>query len=242
MGLTGLIRLIRPIIPLMRIDLNCDLGEGFPHDAELMPLITSANICCAAHAGNEAASRAALSLADKHGVQAGAHPGFADREHFGRRELAFPPDGVRDLCLAQLRVLAALSPVPIAYVKPHGALYNMACRDDALAWPLATLGLPVMGLPGSALERGCRRAGTAFVPEGFADRRYREDGSLVPRDQPGAFIESAEEAVEQAKRLIATRGVKTLCVHGDNPEAVAFVKALRAALLAAGFAIERFTT
>ena len=224
----------------MRIDLNCDLGEGFPQDAELMPFLTSANISCGAHAGDEASIRRALDLASVHSVQVGAHPGFPDREHFGRRELPLDAEQVRDLCFAQLRSFRGLAGDRVRYVKPHGAMYNMACRDAALARALAGLGLPVMGLPGSVLEAECACAGTAFIAEGFADRRYRDDGSLVPRSEPGAFVESVEEAVEQARRLIGTRGVKSLCVHGDNPEAVAFVRALRAALLAAGFTIRPF--
>ncbi len=219
----------------MFIDLNCDLGEGSPFDAELMPLITSANVSCGAHAGDAASIRAALDLAARHGVQVGAHPGFADREHFGRRELPVTPQEARAMCAAQLPAVPGAR-----YVKAHGALYNMACRDAALARALTGLGLPLMGLPASALEAECGAAGVRFIAEGFADRRYRDDGSLVPRDQPGAFVESPAEAVEQAKRLIETRGVETLCVHGDNTEALAFVRALREALERAGFSIRPF--
>jgi UPF0271 protein len=223
----------------MQIDLNCDLGEGFPFDAELMPLITSANVSCGAHAGDDASITRALALALVHRVQVGAHPGFADREHFGRRELPIIPEQALGLCMTQITHLVALGG-RLAYVKAHGALYNMACRDTALAAAIARLGLPVMGLPASALAAECARAGVPFIAEGFADRRYREDGSLVPRSEPGAFVESPREAVEQARRLIETRGVQTLCVHGDNPEAVAFVRALREALERAGFAIRPF--
>lgn len=224
----------------LQIDLNCDLGEGFPHDAELMPLITSANVCCGAHAGDEASIQRALGLASAHGVQVGAHPGFADREHFGRRERPVTPEQVLGLCEGQIGHLRALGG-RVVYVKAHGALYNMACRDATLAASLTRLRLPVMGLPGSALEAECARAMVPFIREGFADRRYRDDGSLVARTEPGAFVESPTEAVEQARRLIETRGVQSLCVHGDNPEAVAFVRALREALERAGFAIRPFT-
>jgi UPF0271 protein len=223
----------------MQIDLNCDLGEGFPFDAELMPLITSANISCGAHAGDEPSITRALDLARTHRVQVGAHPGFADREHFGRRELPVTPEQAQELCLGQIAHLRHLGASP-SYVKAHGALYNMACRDAALAAALTRLGLPVMGLPASTLAVECSRAGVPFIAEGFADRRYRDDGSLVPRSEPGAFVESPREAVEQARRLIETRHVQTLCVHGDNPEAVAFVRALREALERAGFAIRPF--
>ena len=116
---------------MWRVDLNCDLGEGAGHDTELMPLITSANIACGAHAGDEATMRATLALAQRHGVAVGAHPGFADRENFGRRELPVGPDAVHELVLSQVRRLQRLGPV--RHVKPHGALYNMAARDLSLA-------------------------------------------------------------------------------------------------------------
>ena len=225
----------------MRIDLNCDLGEGAPFDADLMPLVTSANVCCGAHAGGPAGGLAALRLAVAHGVRVGAHPGYPDREHFGRRELAWEPSRIVDEVMGQVRALqkfAAEAGASVEYIKPHGALYNQACRDEAVAGAILEvgerLGLPLMGLPGSLLARGC------FIPEGFADRRYRDDGSLVPRDQADAFVHSPAEAVEQAKRLLASGRIRTLCVHGDNPEAVAFVVALRAALLGAGIAIRAF--
>jgi UPF0271 protein len=220
----------------VEIDLNCDLGEGCPFDAELMPFITSANVCCGTHAGDDETIRRTLALAEKHGVQVGAHPGFADREHFGRRELPLGPDEVGRLCAEQV---LRLGPA-VRYIKPHGALYHMACRDAEIAAAIVGLGLPVMALPGSAVEAECVRAGVPFIAEGFADRRYLKDGSLVPRGQSEAFVESPDEAVQQARRLIATRHIRTLCVHGDNPEAVAFVRSLREALQEAGFAIRPF--
>jgi UPF0271 protein len=230
----------------MLVDLNCDLGEGCPHDAELMPLITSANVSCGGHAGDVAAIFATLAAARQHDVQVGAHPGFMDREHFGRRELRLGADEVLRQCvyqIAALRGLAELAGVSLRYVKPHGALYNMACREDDLARPVvaacARFGLPVMGLPGSRLEAEAQGR-VPFVPEGFADRGYREDGSLVPRSEPGAFVEDPEAAVRQAGWLLRERGVRTLCVHGDNPQALAFVKGLRAALLGQGFSLRAF--
>jgi UPF0271 protein len=220
----------------MNIDLNCDLGEGFPYDAELMPLITSANICCAAHAGNAETSRAALLSAARHHVQVGAHPGFPDREHFGRRELLLPAEEIRRSCIEQITLLQDLATqahVVLRYVKPHGALYNMACRDDRVAWPVieavASFGLALMGLPGSRLQ-ALSADRCPFLSEGFADRRYLPDGSLVPRSQSNAFVEDPEEAVQQAEWLLGERGVQTLCVHGDNPHALEFVRALRKAL------------
>jgi 5-oxoprolinase (ATP-hydrolysing) subunit A len=230
----------------MEIDLNCDLGEGCVFDAELMPLITSANVACGFHAGDPATALATLALAARHGVQAGAHPSFNDRESFGRRELERTEQQVFEECVYQIGALAGLAraiSVPLTHVKPHGALYNRACRDDAYAGPIAraaeVFGLPVLGLPGSRLEAACApRSG--FIAEGFADRRYLPDGSLVPRSRPDAFIEGPDEAVRQAEWLLAEKGIRTLCVHGDNPQAVAFVRALREALRQKGFDVRRF--
>jgi UPF0271 protein len=231
----------------MEIDLNADLGEGAGFDAELMPLVTSANVCCGAHAGSPDVTRSTLELASRHGVAVGAHPGYPDREHFGRRELSLSPHEVGTLCLYQvggLEALARVAPVRVAYLKPHGALYNQACRDPELARAVAAVallsGLTLVGLPGSELERAAGRISLPFVAEGFADRRYRPDGSLVPRTEPDAFAHDPQEAVEQVGRLIRERGVRTVCVHGDNPEAVAFTRAVREALLAGGFTLKAF--
>ena len=232
----------------MDIDLNADLGEGCPHDAELMPLLTSANIACGFHAGDPATAHTALRLAARHGVQAGAHPGFPDREHFGRQEMVRTEEQVFEDCVYQVGALAGLARaagVPLRYVKPHGALYNMACRDDAYARPLVAaaelFGLALLGLPGSRLE--AQSAGRCpFVAEGFADRRYQADGSLVPRSRPDAFVEDPDEAVRQAEWLLREKGIQTLCVHGDNPKALAFVRTLRAALARDGIVVEPFPT
>jgi UPF0271 protein len=230
----------------MDIDLNCDLGEGCAYDAELMPLITSANIACGFHAGDPAVAHAALRSAAQHEVHVGAHPGFADREHFGRRELARTEQQVFEECVYQIGALAGLARavgVPLRYVKPHGALYNLACRDDAYANPVVAattlFELPLLGLPNSRLQALC--AGRCpFVAEGFADRRYLPDGSLVPRARADAFVEDPAEAVRQAEWLLREKGVRTLCVHGDNPKAVAFVRLLREALIGQGFTLRAF--
>jgi UPF0271 protein len=230
----------------MEIDFNCDLGEGCPHDAELMPLITSANVACGFHAGDPALAFATLELAKRHGVQVGAHPGFPDREHFGRRELERSGQQILEDCVYQIGALGGLAQaagLDLQYVKPHGALYNMACRDLAYAEPIvhaaAQFFLPVMALPASVLEKACgHRCG--FIPEGFADRRYLPDGSLVPRSRADAFVTDPVDAVRQAEWLIRERGVRTLCVHGDNPEAVTFVRTLREALTAQGIRIRAF--
>jgi UPF0271 protein len=230
----------------MSIDLNCDLGEGCPFDAELMPLITSANIACGFHAGDASTMHATLAAAARHGVQVGAHPGFPDRDSFGRRELARTEQQVFEDCVYQIGALDGLARatrLTPRYVKPHGALYNMACRDEAYARPVIAaaelFSLMVMGLPGSRLHVLC--AGRVpFVAEGFADRRYQPDGSLVPRTRPDAFVEDADEAVRQAEWLLRERGVQTLCVHGDNPKAVAFVRNLREELARKGIDVRAF--
>jgi UPF0271 protein len=230
----------------MDIDLNSDLGEGCGLDGELMPLLTSANICCGMHAGDLATSYAALGLAGRDGVAVGAHPGFEDRAHFGRRELDLTEDQVYFLCLFQVGGLMALArdlDLSIRYVKPHGALYNQACRDDRYARAVAeaaeVLGLPLLGLPGTRMEAlaslRCR-----FVPEGFADRRYLPDGTLVPRSRPDAMVKDPEEAVRQAEWLISAKGVRSLCVHGDNPEALVFVRSLRDELQRRGHTLRAF--
>lgn len=230
----------------MKIDLNCDLGEGCAFDAELMPLITSANVACGGHVSLDP-MKPALRLAKQHGVQVGAHPSFVDPEHFGRRELDLPPAKVRADVLEQLMALLRAAEevgVVVRYFKPHGALYNVACRNDLLADPLARLaseqGLALMALPGSRLQARCAAEGVTFIPEGFADRRYQPDGSLVPRSRPDAFVEDPTEAVRQADWLIRERGVKTLCVHGDNPQALTFVRTLRKQLTDRGYTIAPF--
>ncbi|MBM3981532.1 MAG: LamB/YcsF family protein [Planctomycetes bacterium] len=230
----------------MLIDLNADLGEGAGFDAELMALVTSANVCCGLHAGGPSDIARTLVLAQKHGVAVGAHPGYHDREHFGRRELALTNQELVGLCVYQLGALTAMAAVmglTVRYVKPHGALYNQACRDrsvaDLLVVGLAQFELPLVGLPDSQLAAACAER-LPFVPEGYADRRYRPDGSLVPRSEPDAFVHDPDEAVKQVEWLIRERGVRTICVHGDNPDAVAFTTAVRAALLARGFTLKAF--
>lgn len=232
----------------MHIDLNCDLGEGCPHDGELMPLITSANIACGGHAGDAATITAALRLAKQHRVQVGAHPGFPDRANFGRLELPLDDERIWQDCVYQVGGLIGLAHgvgVLVRYVKPHGALYNLACRDRGYAKPVVRVAelfkLAVMGLPGSTLEQETKSRGLHFVAEGFADRRYQADGSLVPRTAANAFVTDPKQAAAQVEMLIRTRGIQTICVHGDNPQAVAFVRQLRASLQEWGFEIRALT-
>jgi len=231
----------------MNLDLNSDLGEGADHDAEILALVTSANISCGGHAGDERAIRAALRSSRFLGVQVGAHPGFADRDSFGRREQNQSAARIVDLCLEQvsrLRKWASDEGISIAYLKPHGALYNQACRDDHFAQPVVdaavSLGLPLLALPGSRLETWSQGR-TPFFREGFADRRYRPDGLLVPRTDPDAFVADPSEAVAQAQRLMTHQGIQSLCVHGDHPRALAFVQDLRTALRLQGCELRPFT-
>lgn len=232
----------------MLIDLNADLGEGAGTDADLMPLVTSANVSCGFHAGDVDTVCAALELADHHGVRVGAHPGYADRANCGRVELDCDEGAILRLGVYQLGALAALAKMlgmSVAYLKAHGALYNQACRLDSYATGVLAVAaefgdLPVLGLPGSALERLAVAELHPFIPEGFADRRYRPDGSLVPRTEPDALIHDPKEAVEQVEWLIGKQKVRTVCVHGDTPGAVEFVRAVRGFLLDRGHELKPF--
>ncbi|GGL09975.1 5-oxoprolinase subunit PxpA [Deinococcus radiotolerans] len=243
---------------LPSIDLNADLGEGSAHEETVMRAVSSANIACGGHAGDLESMRGSLRLAARFGVAAGAHPGFPDREGFGRRELHFPPDEVRAFVREQieaLKAVAAREGVALRHVKPHGMLYNMAVRDETLARAVAQAaadsGVPLFfGLagPGSVMLREARAAGQREIGEGFADRGYAPDGSLWPRGQAGALL-PFDAAVAQGVR-IARDGVttamtgeevavpaRTLCLHGDGAEAAELAGALRAALTAAGLRV-----
>ena len=228
----------------MTIDLNADLGEGMTTDEELMPIISSANICCAAHAGTHADMARAIDLAKSHGTTIGAHPGYADCDHFGRREIGLSPQCIFELCQDQINALVTLAKerdARVKFVKPHGALYHRACRDRAIAEVIAiaaaTFELAIVGLPHSQLEASAHKAGLHFIAEGFADRRYRDDGTLVPREEHDAVIEDIEIAASQVEELVRKHGVKTICVHGDHPKAVPFARALKAHLVRCGFTI-----
>lgn len=222
---------------LRTIDINADLGEGGAHDAELLDLVTSANIACGGHAGSEEIMRRTIQLAIERGVALGAHPGYEDRENFGRREMDLPLEEVTALIERQIRVLANFATeagARLHHVKPHGALYNQASRDALLAAAViegvmrVSRGLIIYAMPHSELAKAARSAGMTLWAEGFADRRYRDDGSLVPRSEPGAVIEDVGEAVAQALQLAGNGIVQTICVHGDGPDAVDFLRAIRA--------------
>ncbi len=230
----------------MLIDLNADLGEGAGFDAELLQIVTTANVCGGGHAGDPDTVRATLLAAKAVGVQVGVHPGYPDRDQFGRRELPYAPDQVFNLCSYQVGAVNGLSRavgLHLQHLKPHGGLYHQACREAAFAKPVAAAafvaGLSLVGLPECALTTAAAALGLPYFAEGFADRRYRPDGTLVPRTEPDAFVHDPADAVEQVKRLIE-RGVRTVCVHGDNPDAVRFAAAVRAGLEAAGFTLRPF--
>ncbi len=244
---------------MRRIDLNCDLGEGAGQDGELMPLVTSANIACGAHAGDAATMRATVALARRHGVNIGAHPGYADRAGFGRAEREIAGEQVAVLVREQIATLADIAAGALRQVKLHGALYNQVSRDPRLAeavaaelsrnWP----GLVVYALAGSAFVRAARARGLVVAEEVFADRRYLRDGALVPRARIGALIEDEDEAVTQALAMVTRGAVRsidgievpvqadTICLHGDGPHAVGFARRLRAALAGAGVAVRPFS-
>ena len=247
----------------MQIDLNGDVGESFGayeigHDAALIPILTSANIACGFHAGDPGVMRATVALAREHGTAVGAHPGFPDLVGFGRREMNATPREVEDLVAYQIGALAAIAAaqgVRLAHVKPHGALYNMAARDldlaDAIARAIAAVdpSLALFGLPGSQSLEAAQRHKVRAVSEAFADRAYRRDGSLVPRNEPGAVIDDEQIVVTRAvaiareRMVVAADGtrvpldVQTICVHGDTPGAAVLASRIRKALNDAGIQV-----
>lgn len=242
----------------LRVDLNADLGEGAGHDDELFDLITSANIACGFHAGDADSMRKAVEAGKSQGVAVGAHPSFFDRENFGRKELDVSADDVREGVKYQLGVFAAIADaagVKPSHVKAHGALYNMAARERALAHAIARAvahfdpTLIVFALPNSELAAAAGAHGLRVAREVFADRNYMADGSLVPRSRPDALLHDPSEAAIRVLRMLRERLVRavdgsdvplaadTICVHGDMPGAVAFARKLREALESAGVTI-----
>jgi UPF0271 protein len=247
----------------MRIDLNCDMGESFGAytigaDAEVMASISSANVACGYHGGDPAVMRRTVSLAREAGVAVGAHPGFQDLAGFGRREMHLAPQEIEDMVLYQIGALAAIARsegVRLQHVKAHGALYNMAAKDRALADAIARAvaafdrSLILFGLPNSELTRAGDSSGLRVVSEGFADRAYEPDGSLTPRSRAGAVLHDTEAVVQRAVRMAVdgrvaaidgsemVMRVETICTHGDTPGAQALTRALRAGLERAGVVI-----
>jgi UPF0271 protein len=237
------------------LDLNADLGEGFGRwtltdDAGLLDVVTSANVACGFHAGDASTMRAVSGLAAERGVAVGAHVGYRDLAGFGRRAMAVPAAELTADVLYQLGALEACcraAGTRVRYVKPHGALYNTAVRDAETATAIVAgvlafgTRLPMLSLPGSALERAAADAGLPAIGEGFADRAYAQDGTLVPRGTPGAVLEDPAAIAAQVVELARERpGVRSVCVHGDSPGAVAAARGVRDALAAAGIGVEAF--
>jgi UPF0271 protein len=243
------------VAPGRRIDLNADVGEGEGTDAALIALVTSVNVACGAHAGDTETMRRTLEVAAGHGVAVGAHPGYPDREGFGRRDLDLSPAELRATLRQQLlalRAVALSAGVDVGHVKPHGALYNRAAADLELARRVAgivldTLGPVVLvGLAGSALLTAGRASGLPVAAEAFADRAYEPDGSLRPRTRPGAVLVDPAAVARQALAIAldgrilledgrsVTVDADTLCLHGDTPGALEHARVVREALASAG--------
>ncbi|WP_338899412.1 5-oxoprolinase subunit PxpA [Streptomyces sp. TG1A-60] len=248
------------------IDLNADLGEGFGRwrltdDEQLLSVVTSANVACGFHAGDAATMRRVCELAAERGVRVGAQVSYRDLAGFGRRAMDVPPDELAAEVAYQigaLEVFARAAGTRVAYVKPHGALYNRVVHDEEQAAAvvdgvlLADATLPVLGLPGSRFLKAAERAGLPTVTEAFADRAYTDRGTLVPRGQEGAVITDANAVVERSVGLARTGTVaahsgqriavraRSLCLHGDTPGAVELARRVRAGLAASGIRVEAF--
>jgi UPF0271 protein len=234
-----------------RVDLNSDVGEltgpaGRAADRALIELVTSVNVACGGHAGDAATMMSTVRAAAERGVAVGAHPSYADREHFGRRSHAQSPHEAAVAIASQLAALhgvARTCDVALTHVKPHGALYNDAAVDRATAVAVAGAvaafdpALLLVGLAGSLLLDAGRAAGLRVVAEGFCDRAYEADGTLRSRALPGAVFVEPELAARQAVRLAQRGDIETLCIHGDTPGAFEIARAVRAALSADGIRI-----
>jgi len=222
-----------------RIDLNVDIGEGFPHDRELLNYATSANICCGEHAGSWELSQDTILLCLERGVRIGMHPGYPDRENMGRR--ALHASHVQEYAKSVAdQVERFFLFVPAAYLKPHGSLYNDAVGGIWEARNMVTeacnrFKLPIMGLPQTSLQQIARGENVLFIREGFADRAYRLDGTLVPRNHVGAILERKEDVRRQALEL-APR-VDSICLHGDHPHCVEFAELIFKTLVDEGYEV-----
>lgn len=248
------------------IDLNADLGEGFGRwrltdDERLLSVVTSANVACGFHAGDPVTMRRVCALAAERGVTIGAQVSYRDLAGFGRRAMDVPPAELAAEVAYQigaLQVFARAAGARVAYVKPHGALYNRVVEDEGQAAAvvdgvlLADAALPVLGLPGSRLLERARRAGLPAVPEAFADRAYTERGTLVPRSEDGAVVTDPDTVVERSVRLARAGTVlsragasvevraRSLCLHGDTPGAVELARRVRRGLEESGVRVEAF--
>ncbi len=244
---------------MKRIDVNADVGEGFAAvDAALVPMLSSANIACGGHAGDAGTMAACVALCIAHGVAIGAHPSYPDREGFGRRDMKLAECEIRSAVSAQIEALAAIAAAAgavLTHVKPHGALYNRAAVDPALATAIAVAvrdvdpSLALVGLAGSRLPEAGRRAGLRVLCEGFADRRYTRQGLLVSRSEADAVIVAPEDLRAQLISMVLHHRVQsrdgipvpldidTVCLHGDGPHAVEFAHLVREVLADAGVQI-----
>lgn len=243
-----------------RIDLNCDMGESFGawhmgNDEAILDFVNSANVACGFHAGDPTTMRKTVRTAFAKGVAVGAHPGWPDLQGFGRRNMAISAGEAYDMVLYQVGALSAFAHAEggrLSHVKAHGALYNAAAKDERLADALARAvhdfdpRLVLFGLAGSAMIAAAERVGLRAASEVFADRSYQDDGSLTPRTQPNAMITDEDASIAQVKRMVLEGVVRsvsgkdvpvradTLCVHGDQPDALAFAKRIRDELARAG--------
>ena len=241
---------------MLSVDLNADLGESFGAytigmDAQVLPHVTSVNVACGYHAGDPMVMERTVRMAKKEGTAVGAHPGYPDLQGFGRRNMAVSPEDARVMVMYQIGALNAFltaEGMRMQHVKLHGALYNAAARDLDLALAIcdgihAVLPSVIfLGLAGSQMVRAARETGLRFASEVFADRAYMPDGSLVPRSRPGAVIHDTETAIARTLRMVKEGSVESIdgtvvplqadsiCVHGDNPEAIRFVEQIHQAL------------
>lgn len=242
-----------------QIDLNCDMGEGMDNDAKLMPLISSANIACGFHAGSDSIMRATVALAKQSGVSIGAHPGFADKENFGRTEMQLSETELYQLIWDQLTLMQTVTQeasLVMHHVKPHGALYNMAARNASMARIISQsvkdfdASLILYGLSGSYLISEAKALGLTTASEVFADRTYQDNGSLTPRSQPNAMIHDQASSLAQVLQMIQEQTVEsvtgktiplsaeTICIHGDGPNALSFARQINSALQSASIKIQ----
>ena len=228
------------------VDLNCDMGEGMSSDAQLMPLISSANIACGYHAGDACTMQETVALALAHGVKIGAHPSFPDRENFGRTRMDFSPVAVCDLVKKQVTLLSEIALKNnghLHHVKPHGALYNMASKDGLLAAAICKAiletdpSLLVYGQSGSLLISVAQSMHLGVCNEVFADRSYQPDGALTPRTEANALLQTEQEVVAQVLQMVLQQTVRavnkdipvkaeTICIHGDGAHALDFAKSI----------------
>jgi 5-oxoprolinase (ATP-hydrolysing) subunit A len=236
----------------LTIDINCDLGEGLSNDEALMPFITSANIACGFHAGNETTIRQTIDYCKKYKVVIGAHPGFNDKENFGRKEIVLEEKAYYELVLQQLILFKKIcdeKEVTLHHVKPHGALYNMAAKNKPLATTIAKAvkdfdaSLIFYGLSGSKMITVAKEIGLQTCSEVFADRTYQNDGTLTSRTEANALIQSTDESVKQVLKMVREQKVQslqgdaisitaeTICIHGDGEYAVSFAKKIYEQLL-----------